>query len=85
MVLGIPRVGKEGGRAPTASSTGEEPQEVLQVQAAGLLLQDLPAGALQQDPQEPLQVPGWAQGQGGVDPHKEELSQVISKPLFLHI
>ena len=59
----------------------EEPQEVLQVQAAGLLLQDLPAGALQQDPQEPLQVPGWHQGQGDVHPLKEELSQVISTPL----
>ena len=61
----------------------EEPEEVLQVQAAGVLLKDLPAGALQQDPQEPLQVPGWNQGQGGVNPHKEELSQVLWKPLYL--
>ena len=35
---------------------------LLKVQAAGLLFSNLPTGALQQDSQEPLQIPGWHQG-----------------------
>jgi len=57
----------------------EQAQAVRRLQAGELLLQDLPAGALEQGAQEALQVPGRYQGQEQGGPSAEPLPKMQKK------